>query len=115
MRFDGIRPSPDTHPVTGGCGSHREVRTVVAPAEATSLSALVEAQRKAIETGELLERIERLEGGSSSSQANYKLSLPFRETWSQSNGSERSRPSPLARQKQSGQPGDLLPRRFAQS
>lgn len=33
----------------------------VSPAEAQSLSALVEAQRKAIETGELMERIERLE------------------------------------------------------
>ncbi|MBN9250934.1 MAG: hypothetical protein J0I86_10200 [Mesorhizobium sp.] len=33
----------------------------IAPAEAQSLSALIEAQRKAIETGELLERIEKLE------------------------------------------------------
>ncbi|WP_192356304.1 hypothetical protein [Mesorhizobium mediterraneum] len=33
----------------------------LAPSEAQSLSALIEAQRKAIETGELLERIERLE------------------------------------------------------
>lgn len=33
----------------------------IAPAEAQSLSVLVEAQRKAIETGELLERIEKLE------------------------------------------------------
>jgi hypothetical protein len=35
----------------------------IAPAEAQSLSALVEAQRKGIETGELLDRIERLEAG----------------------------------------------------
>lgn len=33
----------------------------IAPAEAQSLSALIEAQRKALETGELLERIEKLE------------------------------------------------------
>jgi len=33
----------------------------IAPAEAQSLSALIEAQRKAIETGELLERLEKLE------------------------------------------------------
>jgi hypothetical protein len=33
----------------------------IAPAEAQSLVAVIEAQRKAIETGELLERIERLE------------------------------------------------------
>lgn len=33
----------------------------IVPAEAQSLSALIEAQRKAIETGELLERIEKLE------------------------------------------------------
>jgi hypothetical protein len=33
----------------------------IAPSEAHSLVSIVEAQRKAIETGELLERIERLE------------------------------------------------------
>ncbi|MEC5322767.1 hypothetical protein [Aurantimonas sp. A3-2-R12] len=33
----------------------------IAPSEAQSLAAIVEAQRKAIETGEILERLEALE------------------------------------------------------
>lgn len=57
---------PDTSTV-GGIAAALSVITraaangQIAPAEAQSLSALIEAQRKAIETGELLERLEKLE------------------------------------------------------
>lgn len=57
---------PDTSTVDGikaafGVITKAAATGQIAPAEAQSLSALVEAQRKAIETGELLERIEKLE------------------------------------------------------
>lgn len=57
---------PDTSTVEGikaalGVITNAAAAGQIAPAEAQSLSALVEAQRKAIETGELLERIEKLE------------------------------------------------------
>lgn len=57
---------PDTNSVEGIKAALSVITQAAAtgqivPAEAQSLSALVEAQRKAIETGELLERIEKLE------------------------------------------------------
>ena len=57
---------PDTSTVEGIKGALSVITAAaatgqIAPAEAQSLSALVEAQRRAIETTELLERIERLE------------------------------------------------------
>jgi len=57
---------PDTRTVEGikaalGVITNAAAGGHLAPAEAQSLSALVEAQRKAIETGELLERVEKLE------------------------------------------------------
>lgn len=57
---------PDTSTVAGitaalGVITRAAASGQIAPAEAQSLSALIEAQRKAIETGELLERLEKLE------------------------------------------------------
>lgn len=57
---------PDTSTAEGikvalGVITHAAATGQIAPAEAQSLSTLVDAQRKAIETGELLERIEKLE------------------------------------------------------
>ncbi len=57
---------PDTSTVEGitaalGVITKAAASGQIAPAEAQSLSALIEDQRKAIETGELLERLEKLE------------------------------------------------------
>jgi hypothetical protein len=57
---------PDTSTVEGitaalGMITKAAASGQIAPVEAQSLSALIEAQRKAIETGELLERLEKLE------------------------------------------------------
>ncbi len=57
---------PDTSTVVGITAALATITKAaasgqIAPAEAQSLSTLIEAQRKAIETGELLERLERLE------------------------------------------------------
>lgn len=64
---------PDTSTVEGITSALNVITQAVAggqiaPAEAQSLSALIEAQRKAIETGELLERIEKLEAAKSRKQ-----------------------------------------------
>ena len=57
---------PDTSTVDGinkalACLVTATAQGRIAPSEAQSISALIEAQRKAIETGDLLERLEALE------------------------------------------------------
>ena len=57
---------PDTSTVEGinkaiACLVAATAEGRIAPSEAQSISALIEAQRKAIETGDLLERLEALE------------------------------------------------------
>lgn len=57
---------PDTGSLEGirqalSCVTNAVATGELTPAEAQSLAVLIEAQRKAIETGELLERVERLE------------------------------------------------------